>query len=132
MPTRCVGNFSVTWMQKHLLSPVKIRILTQKRLKLAQNMHIWSFWPNIGIFGPSGAMPDQIKCEQSVWVGFTLCGSSPFKIRILAQKRPNLAQNWHFSHFWRGLAGSFGALLVGWLVVVTRGLYLARHLFTLY
>ena len=31
-----------------------------------------------------------------------------------------------------GLAGSFGALLVGWLVVVTRGLYLARHLFTLY
>ena len=31
-----------------------------------------------------------------------------------------------------GLAGSFGALLVGWLVVVARGLYLARHLFTLY
>ena len=29
------------------------------------------------------------------------------------------------------LAGSFGALLVGWLVVVVRGLYLARHLFTL-
>ena len=31
-----------------------------------------------------------------------------------------------------GLAGSFGALLAGWLVVVARGLYLARHLFTLY
>ena len=30
-----------------------------------------------------------------------------------------------------GLAGSFGALLVGWLVVVVRGLYLARLLFTL-
>ena len=30
-----------------------------------------------------------------------------------------------------GLEGSFGALLVGWLVVVARGLYLARHLFTL-
>ena len=30
------------------------------------------------------------------------------------------------------IAGSFGALLVGWLVVVARGLYLARHLFTLY
>ena len=29
------------------------------------------------------------------------------------------------------IAGSFGALLVGWLVVVARGLYLARHLFTL-
>ena len=31
----------------------------------------------------------------------------------------------------RYLAGSFDALLVGWLVVVVRGLYLARHLFTL-
>ena len=31
-----------------------------------------------------------------------------------------------------GLAGSSGALLVGWLVVVVRGLYLARHLLTYY
>ena len=32
-----------------------------------------------------------------------------------------------------GLAiGSFGALLVGWSLVVARGLYLARHLSTLY
>ena len=31
-----------------------------------------------------------------------------------------------------GLAVSFGAMLVGWLVVVARGLHLARHLFTLY
>ena len=30
-----------------------------------------------------------------------------------------------------GLAGAFGALLVGWLVVVVRRLYLARHLFNL-
>ena len=37
-----------------------------------------------------------------------------------------------FVHFGPGLAGSFGALLVGWLVVVARGLYLARHLFTLF
>ena len=34
--------------------------------------------------------------------------------------------------FLPGHAGSFGALLVGWLVVVVRGLYLARYLFTLY
>ena len=33
--------------------------------------------------------------------------------------------------FLPGLAGSIGALLVGWLVVVAHGLYLARHLFTL-
>ena len=31
-----------------------------------------------------------------------------------------------------GFAASFGALLVGWLVVVGRGLYLARHLLTLF
>ena len=36
-----------------------------------------------------------------------------------------------FVHFGPGLAGSFGALLVGCLVVVAGGLYLARHLFTL-
>ena len=29
-----------------------------------------------------------------------------------------------------GLAGLFGAPLVGWMVVVAHGLYLARHLFT--
>ena len=36
-----------------------------------------------------------------------------------------------FCQFWPGHAGLFGALLVGRLVVVARGLYLARHLFTL-
>ena len=36
-----------------------------------------------------------------------------------------------FVHSGPGLASSFGALLVGWLLVVARGLYLARHLFTL-
>ena len=36
-----------------------------------------------------------------------------------------------FGHFGPGLAGSFGILLMVWLVVVVPGLYLARHLFTL-
>ena len=36
-----------------------------------------------------------------------------------------------FGQFGPGHAGLFGALLVGLLVVVARGLYLARHLFTL-
>ena len=35
-----------------------------------------------------------------------------------------------FVHFGPGLACSFGALWVGLLVFVARGLYLARHLFT--
>ena len=34
--------------------------------------------------------------------------------------------------FGHGHAGLFGALLVGWLVVVARRLNFARHLFTLY
>ena len=37
-----------------------------------------------------------------------------------------------FGQFRPGHAGFFGALLVGYLVVVARGLYLARHLFTLF
>ena len=37
-----------------------------------------------------------------------------------------------FGQFGPGHAGLFGALFVGRLVVVARGLYLARHLFTLY
>ena len=37
-----------------------------------------------------------------------------------------------FGQFGPGHAGLFNALLVGRLVVVARGLYLARHLFTLY
>ena len=37
-----------------------------------------------------------------------------------------------FGQFGPGHAGLFSALLVGQLVVVARGLYLARHLFTLW
>ena len=37
-----------------------------------------------------------------------------------------------FGQFGPGNAGLFSALLVGPLVVVARGLYLARHLFTLF
>ena len=44
---------------------------------------------------------------------------------------PKMAQNM-FSLAHKGLTGSFGAPLVGWLVFVVRRLYLARHLFTLF
>ena len=50
-------------------------------------------------------------------------------MQILDQIWPSIGI---FGHFGPGHAGSFGALLVGWLVVVARWLYLARHLFTLY
>ena len=53
------------------------------------------------------------------------------KIRILPKSDQVLPEIGIFGHFWPGLAGSFDALLMGWLVVVARRLYLARHLFTL-
>ena len=74
-------------------------------------------------------MPDQKPMWTRCLGGFSIMWVtnlliSPVKKRIFAQKWPNLA--------FLFIAGSFGALLVGWLVVVSRGLYLARHLFTLY
>ena len=63
---------------------------------------------------------------------------NPIQITIVIVRPAALSKNdqiWPkigiFVHFWPGLAGSFGALLVAWLVVVARGQYLARHLFTL-
>ena len=51
---------------------------------------------------------------------------SPVIIRIFCPKTTKSGLNLAFL----SIAGSFGALLVGWLVVVARGLYLARHLFS--
>ena len=57
----------------------------------------------------------------------------PVEIRIFCSKKDQI---WPkigiFGQFGPGHAGFFGALFVGRLVVVARGLYLARHLFTLY
>ena len=56
---------------------------------------------------------------------------SPVKIRIFCPRTTKFGPKIGiFVHFGPGIAGSFGALSVGWLVA--RGLYLARHLFTLY
>ena len=58
---------------------------------------------------------------------------SPVKKRDLLPKNDQI---WPkigiFGQFGPGHAGIFGALLVGQLVVEARGLYLARHLFTLW
>ena len=57
---------------------------------------------------------------------------SPVKKRIFCPKMTKFGPNFGiFGQFGPGHAGLFGALLVGRLVVVARGLYLARHLFTL-
>ena len=57
----------------------------------------------------------------------------PLEIRIFL---PQNDQIWPkigiFGRYGPGHAGFFGVLLVGQLMVVARGLYLARHLFTLF
>merc|ERR1711978_195397 len=83
-------------------------------------------------------MPDQKNNVNKVprWV-FRSVGNKTFD--FCSKKKDFLPKNdqiWPkigiFGQFGPGYAGLFGALLVGWLVVVARGLYLARHLFTLY
>ena len=64
------------------------------------------------------------------WVTILLI--SPVKKRIFAQNDQIWPKIGIFGWYGPGHAGLFSALLVGRLVVVTRGLYLARHLFTIY
>ena len=57
-------------------------------------------------------------------------GTKTFTLGFLAHKRAKFGPKYAFwAHI--GLAGSFGALLVDWLVVVARVLYFATHLFIL-
>ena len=84
--------------QKFYILPQKLGFLAHKRPNLAQN---WLFWPNISIFGPFDLMPDQKTMRTSCRSGFQLCWYQNFyllpkKLGFLAQKRPNLAQNWLF------------------------------------
>ena len=44
MWTRCLGGFSVMWVTKFLISPVKKGIFCPKRPNLAENWHFWSIW----------------------------------------------------------------------------------------
>jgi len=71
-------------------SPQNIVFLAKKRPNLAQN---WHFWPNIGIFGPFGRMPDQntmgtscLGVSSVIWVPKLLL--TPVEIKIFGQKRP--------------------------------------------
>ena len=48
--TRCLGGFSVMWVTKLLISPVKKGFFAQKRPNLARN---WHFWPLLAHLVPS-------------------------------------------------------------------------------
>ena len=95
----------------------------------------WSLWANIGLYDLFGAMPDRWNNANKVLQWFSdMCVPQfwlPHKIiRTFGPKRPFLSRNM-LSWAHTGLAVSFGALFVGWLVVVVHRLYLARYLFTL-
>ena len=86
---------------KLLLTPIKLGFLAQKRPNLVQNLHFWSFWAKYCHFCTFCPMPDQkpmgTRCLgwfSVMWVTKLLI--SPVKKGFFAQKRPNLAQNWHF------------------------------------
>ena len=87
-------------------SPQNIVFLAKKRPNLAQN---WHFWPNNGIFGPFGRMPDQNTMRTSclggssvIWVPKLLL--TPVKIRIFGSKTakfgPKLKFLAKYRHFW--------------------------------
>merc|ERR1712209_9729 len=112
--------------------PQKIGYLAQKRPKLVQNLHFWSFWAKYCHFLHilSNARPKNNANKVPRWV-FRYVSNKTFdfssKKRIFCPETTKFGPNLAFMT----IAGSFGALLMGWLVVVARGLYLSRHLFTL-
>ena len=124
--------FSVMLVPKLLLTPIKIRIFGPKTAKLGPKS---AFLVILGQILPflhilSNDSPKTNVNEVPRWV-FRYVDSKTFdfsskEIGVFAQKRPNLAQNWHFRPL---LAHLVPCWWVGWLLWC--GLYLARHLFTL-
>ena len=106
--------------------------MAQKRPKLVQNMHFWSFWAKYCHFLHilSNARPKTNLNKVPRWV-LRYVGIKTFdfssKKMIFCSKTTKFSPKLAFLT----IAGAFGALLMGWLVVVARGLYLVRHLFTL-
>ena len=74
MQTRCLGGFSVTWVPKLLLSPVRIWFLAQKGQIWSKICIFGHFGPNIGIFGPFRPMPDQKTMQTRCLGGFSVRG----------------------------------------------------------
>ena len=130
--------FLLCWYQNFYLLPYKLGFFGPKNGQIWSKICIFGhFGPNIAIFCTFCPMPDQ----KTIWTrclgGFSVMWVtkllfSPVKkgifVPITTKFGPKLA---FLVQFGPGHAGLFSALLVGRLVVVARGLYLARHLFTL-
>ena len=70
MQTSCLGGFSIMWVPKLLLTPIKLGFFCPNTVKFCPN---WHFWPNIGIFGPFDLKIDQKTMQTSCLGGFLLC-----------------------------------------------------------
>ena len=126
------------WLPKLLLTPIKIRIFGPKTAKFGRKS---AFLVILGQILPflhilSNARPKNNVNKMPRWV-FRYVGNKTYdfsskKKDFLPKKVQIWPENGIFVHFGPGLASSFGALFVGWLVVMARGLYLARHLSTLF
>ena len=118
--------FSVMLVPKLLLTPIKIRLFGPKTAKFGPKS---AFLVILGQILPFFAHFVQWPTKNNVnkvprWV-FHYVGNKTFdfsskKKGFFAQKRPNLAQNWHF---WPLLAHLVHCWWVGWWL----WLYLARH-----
>ena len=117
---------------KFYLLPYKLGFLAQKRPNLVQNLHFWSFWAKYCHFFHilSNSRPKNNVNKVPRWV-FRYVGNKTFDFS--SKKKDFLPKNdqiWTkigiFGQFGPGHAGSFGALLVGRLVVVARGLHNGR------
>ena len=104
MGTSCIGGFSIMWVPKLSLTPIKFRIFGQKRPNLAQNGH---FWSNIGIIGIFGPMRDHkmmwTKCLgvfSVIWVPTIL-----LSLVILGQAMPAYLVPWWWVGWWLWRAG---------------------------
>ena len=115
------------------LTPLKIRIFGPKAAKIGPK---YAFLVILGQILPFFA--HFVQCTPKTNVSkvprcvFHYVGNKTFdfssKKRIFCPKTTQFGPKLAFL----SIAGSFGGLLMGWLVVVARGLYLARHLLTLY
>ena len=114
-----------------LLTPIKIRLFGPKTTKFGPK----SAFLVIGakycyfLYILSNARPKTNVNKVAGWV-FRYVGNKTCDFS--SKKKDFLPKIGIFGQFRPGHAGLFSALLVGRLVVVARGLYLARHLFTLF
>ena len=117
---RCLIGIPIRGYQNFYSLPPKNWILGPKTAKFGPKLAFWAkywhFWP---IW--SNAWPKNNADKLSWWISVVLVPKlllTPLKIKIFGPKSAFLV--------------ILGQILVGWLAVLARGLYLARHLFTLW